>query len=190
MNEQDNIDYDVFIKGEKVNLVVLTEQIVDRTNWYNWFNDEENTKNMQKHYFPNTKNIQMHFFKNEIEHSQTKLQLGIVQRNKNSFCGVISLNEIDYINRSCEISIIIGEQSARNVQYFIEAVKLICKHAFETLNMNRIYSGTMVKEVDELMCRTLGFVHEGISRKAVYKNGEYHDIYNHAIINGDHNEKV
>ena len=91
MNEKNNINYDVFIKGERVDLVVLTEDIVDKTNWYNWLNDEENTKNMQKHYFPNT------------------------------------------------------------------------------------------KEIDELFCRTLGFVHEGISRKAVYKNGEYHDIYHHAM---------
>ena len=193
MNEKNNIRYDVFIKGELVDLVVLTEDFVDKTNWYNWFNDEENTKNMQKHYFPNTKQMQLEYFKNEIENSQTKLQLGIVQKNKNLFCGIISLNDINYINRCCEISAIIGEKSSRTFQYFAEAVKLTCKHAFETLNMNRIYSGTISKEIDELMCRTLGFVHEGISRKAVYKNGEYHDIYHHAMTNqnyGVNDEKV
>ena len=193
MNEKNNIRYDVFIKGELVDLVVLTEKIVENTNWYNWFNDEENTKNMQKHYFPNTKQMQLEYFKNEIENSQTKLQLGIVQKNKNLFCGIISLNDINYFNRCCEISAIIGEKSSRTFQYFPEAVKLTCKHAFETLNMNRIYSGTISKEIDELMCRTLGFVHEGISRKAVYKNGEYHDIYHHAMTIQDYgvnDEKV
>ena len=193
MNEKNNIIYDVFIKGKLVDLVILTEELVDKTNWYNWFNDEENTKNMQKHYFPNTKQVQLEYFKNEIESNRTKLQLGIVQINKNLFCGIISLNDINYFNRCCEISAIIGEKSSRNLQYFAEAVKLTCKHAFETLNMNRIYSGTISKEIDELMCRTLGFVHEGISRKAVYKNGEYHDIYHHAMTIQDYgvnDEKV
>jgi RimJ/RimL family protein N-acetyltransferase len=43
------------------------------------------------------------------------------------------------------------------------------------------------------MCRTLGFKHEGISRKAVYKNGVYHDVYLHAMTIQDYgskNEKV
>ena len=191
MSDEKNIKFDVFIKGERVDLVVLTEEIVDKTNWYNWFNDEENTKNMQKHYFPNTKQVQLEYFKNEIESNRTKLQLGIVQINKNLFCGIISLNDINYFNRCCEISAIIGEKSSRNLQYFAEAVKLTCKHAFETLNMNRIYSGTISKEIDELMCRTLGFVHEGVFRQEVYKNGKYQDVYRHALLKQDytaHNE--
>ena len=31
---------DIFIKGEDTDLVVLTSEIVEQTNWYNWFNDE------------------------------------------------------------------------------------------------------------------------------------------------------
>ena len=87
-------DYDIFIKGTFVNLVVLTEEIVEKTNWYNWFNDEDTTANMQQHYFPNTKAKQLEFFKSEIEKSDTKLQLGIVLADNNLYCGVISLNNI------------------------------------------------------------------------------------------------
>ena len=46
--------------------------------------------------------------------------------------------------------------------------------------------GTISKEIHEVMIRALGFVHEGISRKAVYKNGEYLDIYNHAMTSQDY----
>ena len=34
------IEFDSFIKGELVDLVVLTEEVIDKTNWYKWFNDE------------------------------------------------------------------------------------------------------------------------------------------------------
>ena len=51
--------FDVFIKGTNIDLVVLTSEIVGQTNWYSWFNDEENTKYMQKHYYPNSKELQL-----------------------------------------------------------------------------------------------------------------------------------
>ena len=185
----DKLQFDVFIQGQLIDLVALTEELVEGTNWYKWFNDEENTKYMQQHYFPNTKAMQLQFFKSEIEGSSSKLQLGIVEKKDQLFCGVISLHNIDYINRSCEISCIIGEAKGRNVKNFIEACQLIIQHAFDTLNMNRIYSGTIIKEIDQLFCRSLAFKHEGISRQQVYKNGKYHDVYNHSLLQEDYSSK-
>jgi len=179
------MDIDIFIKGDTVDLVVLTSEIVEKTNWYKWFNDEENTKYMQQHYYPNSKELQLKYFKEEIEGNNKKLQLGIMSKSQNLFCGVISLNNIDHLNRCCEVGLIIGEAEAKRLQYFIEAVKLTCQHAFDTLNINRIYSGTISKEVDELFCRALGFEHEGVFRQAVFKNGSYHDIYRHALLKKD-----
>ncbi len=176
------MDFDVFIKGKSIDLVVLTNEVVEKTNWYSWFNNQESTKNMQQHYFPNSRELQLKFFEDEIEGNKKKIQLGIVNKNNNLFCGVVSLNSIDHLNRCCEISLIIGEVEARNLQFFIEAAKLVCKHAFDTLNINRVYSGSISQEVDELMCRTLGFEHEGILRQAIFKNGDYHDMYQHALL--------
>ena len=51
------IKYDVFIKGQKIDLVVLNEEIIEFTKWYNWFNDSEITSFMQKHYYPNSKEV-------------------------------------------------------------------------------------------------------------------------------------
>lgn len=171
------IKYDVFIKGKLVDLVCLTEEIALKSNWYNWFNDEVTTNNMQKHYFPNTKALQLHFYQSEIANNSSKLQLGIFHKKDKILIGIISLNSIDFINRTCEISGLIGEKKYRNFNYFIEANKLLIDHAFDALNMNRIYGGSIIKEVNEMFCRVLGFTHEGIQRKCVYKNGEYHDVY-------------
>jgi [ribosomal protein S5]-alanine N-acetyltransferase len=181
------MDFDVFIKGKNIDLVVLTSEVVEKTNWYSWFNDENNTKNMQQHYFPNSKELQLKYLKDEIEGSNTKIQLGIVNNNNNLFLGVISLNNIDHLNRCCEFSSIIGEADGKNIKFFVEAAKLLIKHAFDTLNINRIYSGTISKEIDLLMRRTLGFEHEGRLKQAIYKNGAYHDIYQHALLNKNQN---
>jgi [ribosomal protein S5]-alanine N-acetyltransferase len=174
--------YDIFIKGKSVDLVALNSKIIEKTNWYRWLNDVEVTKHMQQHYYPNTKEKQFKFFRDEIEENGTKVQLGIVKKSDNLFSGVISLNKIDHLNASCEISLMIGESETRKLQYFVEAVKLICHHAFNTLNMNRVYSGTISKEVDQLFCRILGFKHEGVLKQAVFKDGVYHDVYQHALL--------
>jgi RimJ/RimL family protein N-acetyltransferase len=169
--------YDVFLKGEIVDLVCLNEEVIEKSDWYNWFNDEENMKHMQKHYFPNTKAKQLQFYKTEIEDNPAKLQLGIYHKKDNLLVGVISLNNIDFLNGKCEISGFIGEKKYQNLKLFMEANKLLIKHAFENLNMHRIEGGTLIKEVLLMYCKILGFREEGIRRSAVYKNGRHNDAY-------------
>ena len=171
------ISFAVFISGEHIDLVVLTEEIVEKTNWYNWFNDEETTSQMQQHYFPNTRQKQLQIFKTRIENSETKLQLGIVDKKERVLIGMVSLSDIDYLHRKCEIAGIIGEKRYRRLAYIVEALQLLIRHAFEQLNMHKIYGGTISKEVADMCVRTLGFKHEGIRKAEVFKNGEYRDIY-------------
>ncbi len=184
------IKYDVFIKGKLVDLVCLNEEVVERSNWYNWFNDEENMKFMQKHYFPNTKTQQLNFYRNEIENSKTKLQLGIVHKKDNKLIGTISLNYIDFLNRKCEISGFIGEKKYQNIKLFMDANKIIIKHAFENLNMHKIYGGTILKEISSMYCRVLGFKEEGIKRREIYKNGKYNDVYLIGLIKEEYYAKL
>ena len=47
MEERDKMEYDVFIKGKLIDLVCLSEEIVEKSNWYKWFNDEEITQDTQ-----------------------------------------------------------------------------------------------------------------------------------------------
>lgn len=178
-----NIDYDIFIKGEQIDLVVLSEETVEKTNWYRWVNDEEITEYMQQHYYPNTKELQLKYFKDQIENNSSIVQLGIVNKINSILIGMVSLKNIDLQNRSAEISIIIGEKKYHNLDHFIESCKLMIRHGFDTLGLNRIYSGSFSKDIDNLFCRVLSFNSEGTLKKAVYKKGIYHDVYLCAIIN-------
>ncbi len=178
----DDLVFDIFISGDNIDLVVLTEEIARESQWYNWFNDEELTRNMQKRYFPNTATQQVEFYRNNIHHSTSKLQLGIYLKCEKTLIGVVSLNEINYINRACEFSIIVGVKKFHNMNNFREASSLIINHAFQSLNMNRIYSGTISKQIQEFMCKVLNFSAEGVAKQAVYKDGKYHDVYLQGLI--------
>lgn len=168
---------DIFLEGKHVILKILTEDDIHNSNWYGWFNDEETTKFMQKHYFPNTKEAQLEFYRKEIVGNDKKLQLGICDVKGGPIIGVVSLNNIDYINRKAEVAIIIGEAKYRKVKYMIDTFTLILGHAFNSLNLHRIYGGTIVNEWAELYCRTLGFKREGVLREDVLKNGKYNAVY-------------
>ncbi len=170
-----DIQFNVFIRGRLIDLVVLNEEVVEKTKWYKWFNDEELTFWMQKHYFPNTKSMQLEFLKRNIENSKTKLQCGIVHKQDNVMIGTLSLSHIDHLHRKCEIGGIIGEKKYQRLKYIIEAFQLFIRHAFEQLNMNKVYGGSITKEVSDMMVRILGFKLEGIKRSEIYKNGRYYD---------------
>lgn len=173
---------DIFLTGKEIVLKTLTREDVINSNWYGWFNNEELSKTLQKHYFPNTMEAQLVFWEKNIKNSSTKIQLGICKKNDNKLLGILSLNDIDFINRKCEFSIVIGEKSGQNIKIFLEVCKLIFNHAFNTLNLNRIYGGSISHDLVKLMCRCLGCKEEGIGRQHIFKEGEYHNAYHYGLL--------
>ena len=173
---------DVFLKGKITLLKVLTKKDVLDSNWYGWFNDEELCKTLQKHYYPNSVELQLEFWEKNIYNSDTKIQLGICKIDDPKILGIISLNNIDMINRKAEMSVVIAEPEGRGISVFIEACKLLFNHAFSALNLNRIYGGSISKELVSLMCRTLGCQEEGILRQDIYKNGKYNNAYLYGLL--------
>jgi ribosomal-protein-alanine N-acetyltransferase len=176
---------DIFLKGKTVVLRILTKADVVDSDWYGWFNDAEVCQTLQKHYFPNTVEAQLAFWEQHIADSTTKLQLGICRADDSDLAGIVSLNEIDYINSKAEYSIIIAKKEMRDVTTFIESSRLMFSHAFNTLNLNRIYGGSMSRDLVQLMCRTLNCKDEGVFRSDVYKDGQYLDCYRYGVLRNE-----
>jgi RimJ/RimL family protein N-acetyltransferase len=179
----------VFLKGRNIILKVLTKEDVLHSDWYGWFNDEQLCKTLQKHYFPNTLEAQLLFWEQNVN-AKDKIQLGICKSGDARLLGIISLNNIDFINRKAEISAVIGEQGARNVKLFVESCQLLFNHAFNSLNINRIYGGSISRELVTLMCRTLGCKEEGIGREEIYKEGKYYDSYRYSVLKNEFQFKL
>ena len=176
---------DIFLKGKHVILKVLTRDDVLGSGWYGWFNDEELCKTLQKHYFPTTMESQVTFWEQNICNAIDRIQLGICRAEGGSIVGIISLTHIDFINRKAEMSIVIGDRTAQNISIFVDSFKLLLNHAFYTLNLNRIYGGSISEELVTLLCRMLKCKNEGVSRQEIYKHGQYHDAYRYAVLRED-----
>lgn len=91
--------------------------------------------------------------------------------------GNITLFGLNWVNRSAEIGILIGDKRFWNRGYGREAMLLMVQHAFETLNLNRVYLRVDVENIRGIKSyERVGFVKEGVLRQANYRNGKYSDM--------------
>jgi ribosomal-protein-alanine N-acetyltransferase len=181
MNEY-TLDYrNIFIKGKKIHLISLSENEVNNTSWYSWFNDEEICKTLQKHYYPNSINLQKEFLLSS-SNDKSQLILGIYSIKEKKLIGVTSLYAIDFINSKAGFSIVIGEKKFRNLLIFVEIAMLVFNHGFNTLNLNRIYGGSISEKLVDFMCKSLGCEKEGVSKSDIFKEGKYHDSFQYGIL--------
>jgi len=174
-----------FSSGKYVSLYSLDETDIENTSWFDWFNDEKVCLFLQKHYKPNTKSDQIDFFKS-IKNSKNDIIFGLVDTN-NKLKGVCGIHEINYINRNCSISLVIGEKTDNN-DFALEATHLILNHIFLTLNLNKVKMGNLKGlrswffKLNEAFC----FEKEGILKKEVFKNGIYSDVIISALFKEDY----
>lgn len=94
--------------------------------------------------------------------------------NENKILGLISLMSINYINRSAELHIMIGDKVNRGRGIGTYAVKAMVEHAFNNLNLRRIELGVLESNFVAIkLYEKIGFITEGKKRMSNYKNGEY-----------------
>ena len=146
--------------------------------WYQWFNDPEVTRYLNKRgYFPNTVEEQMRFYET-IGHNQNEIILSIIEKKGHQHIGVISLRPIDWIHRIADIAMVIGEKNYWSGYPAVEAMALLMDHGFSKLNLHKI-CGTNHEGLDfwRKYLGLLGFEEEGLLKEQFYADGKYSDIH-------------
>lgn len=111
------------------------------------------------------------------------IRLSICTVNENKLIGYINLLNINHQNKSCETSILIGDREYHGQGIASEAREIIFNYGFLTLGLVRIWSRILhsnkaaIKNVEKF-----GYVKEGTLRKAIFKNGEFHDVYIYSML--------
>lgn len=100
--------------------------------------------------------------------------------------GSTGFHSVDWKNRAAEIGISIGEKKYWNRGYGRDTMRLMLRHGFNDLNLNRIYlfvfdtNGRAIKAYN-----AAGFVEEGRLRQDIYKNGRYIDTHIMSVLRGE-----
>jgi len=173
---------DIFLEGEKLYLRLLRVADIDTGNYGDWFNDAETCYYNEHHRFPYSRK-QLEEYIESAERESSKIVFAIIDKEKEIHVGNIAIQNIDFINRSAELAFIIGEKEYLNRGFSTEAAKLCINHAFMSLNLRRLYCGTLKDNIAmNKLAKKLGFFEEGIRKEAVYKNGKYCDVVEYGII--------
>lgn len=123
------------------------------------------------------------------EQGNKEIRLGIFMNNR-SVIGDVGLQEIDRVNRSCDIGIGIAKIENRSKGYGHQAVGIMLNYAFKYLGIERITANTLDFNIGaRKSLEKCGFTLEGVERKAVYVCGEMRDRYRFAMLKEEYKQK-
>jgi diamine N-acetyltransferase len=164
------------IYGERIRLRAPDRG--DLPHFVEWLNDPEVRASLSI-YLPLSHEDEEGWFNEMISRPAEQHPLVIDVHSQENWLpiGNCGFNAIDQLNRSGEIGIFIGRKDLWDQGYGTEAVMLLLKHGFNTLNLHRIF--LRVFETNKRAIRSYekaGFVHEGRMRQAQYRNGKYEDV--------------
>lgn len=170
-----------FLVGEDIHLRALTEQDC-RGPYLNWFNDAEVCRFNGHHRFPFRREEALRYVKKVLE-SPTDLVLAVVLKRSRRHIGNVSLQKINFIDRSAELAIVIGEKDCWGKGYSKQVGRLLLEHAFLSLNLHRVHCGTTEENIPmQRLALYLGMKKEGVRRKAAFKENRYLDIWEYGIL--------
>ena len=175
-----------FLIGGKVYLRVLEAKDANG-NYPEWLNNEETCQFLEQHVYPYSKESAYEYIQ-ALQTRQDMIMLAIVNKEDDTHIGNITLGSISNLHRSAEFSLLIGEKSHKQKGLAKEASFLLLKHGFNTMNLNRIWCGTMQNNISmQKLALSLGMQKEGLKREEVFKNGRYYDTFQYSILREEFN---
>ena len=91
--------------------------------------------------------------------------------------GNIGFDHVDWLNASAECGIFIGNKTYWDKGFGTDAMLLMLKHGFESLNLHRIWLRVHATNERAIRCyEKVGFVHEGAFREAEFKFGKFINV--------------
>lgn len=165
------------IYGEHVRLRAVEREDVKLL--FKWVNDPEVTFGLSL-YLPMSMTDEEKWFERATNRDPNEKPFAIDVRDGDGWrlIGNCTFFDIDTIAHSGELGIMIGDKSVWNKGHGTETMNLLLRHAFETLNLNRVMLKVFADNPRAIRAyEKSGFKHEGSLREAVFKRGKFGDVH-------------
>jgi diamine N-acetyltransferase len=161
------------ILGNDIRLRALEKEDLPRC--VAWLNDPEVTAGLQIT-TPLSLLQEEAWFERILKHpvEEQPLAIEVLLKGTWTHIGIIGFDTINWQSRCAEVGIFIGEKSFWNQGWGTRAMRLMLKHAFNTLNLNRVK--LFVYETNQRAIQSYkkaGFIEEGRMRQERFLNGQY-----------------
>jgi diamine N-acetyltransferase len=177
-----NVDQVVFLRGRKVHLRPF-DKISDLDTAMRWINDPEIRRVIGSGPTPTTRNIEGEWF-DRMGKDQRNIVLAISVRT--TLIGSIGLHKINWIDRTAEVGILIGEKKQWGKGYGHDATQTLQRYAFHDLNLRKLYWVALEQNKRSLsLAQRCGFQQEGRRTRHMFREGRYQDVIDLAVFRED-----
>lgn len=178
-----NTSNNTFLRGHSIELRVPSDEDIKNSNWHSWYNDQETTRFNSHGVYPISSSQEIEHIESILSCKNTILT-SIYDLKTKKIVGNAALQNIDLVNKHCNIALMIGETAPFTTA--VEVYGLLCNHAFMRLNLEGIHDGTH-EELRKLikMLSVIGFKEEGLIKKYFYRNNCWHSKIMFGILRED-----
>ena len=172
-----------FLSGKRLALHGLKPDDFHINRMVDWLNDNEVTKLLIAGLLPANPEDIREAWKSNIQNPNEVVFMVYSGPVRDKFVGTAGLYLIDWVARSTEYRIFLGNKEFWGEGLGTEVTKCIVKYAFEKLNLHSVYLGVNLgNKAAVRVYEKAGFVHEGTYRQVVYRNGQYYDAWHMSIL--------
>lgn len=163
----------IFLAGELVNLVLLTEN--DASTLTRWVNDAEVNQYLSMGVSPLTEEAEVSFIQAAYK-SNDRMVLGIWHKADKQLIGNTGFHNIDQLNQTASFGIMIGETAYWNQGVGTEALKLMLRYAFTIRNLRSVTLSVLGENPRAIRCyEKNGFAVVGTYPQHRFKAGRWQD---------------
>ncbi|HET6437577.1 MAG TPA: GNAT family protein [Anaeromyxobacter sp.] len=113
----------------------------------------------------------------ELAHTAPDLVLGIAARDDGRLVGLAGLHRLSDAERQAELGLLVRGPEERGKGFGVEAVRLLCRHGFESLELARIWLRVRADNAPALRAyERAGFRLERLLRGKEVRGGERVDV--------------
>lgn len=174
MNDK-QMSYNHFLHANAIYLREVRETDVN-ADYYHWINDPQVNQFLETRYTP--RSIQdIKSFVNAKDSNPNEPFFAICCSNTDKHIGNIKLGPINWQHRRADISLLIGDKSFWGKGVASQAIGLIVKFAFETLNLNKLQAGAYHPNIGSIKAfKNNGFEQEGYVKELCFANNQAMDM--------------
>ena len=153
--------------------------------YFHWLNDRDVCRYNSHGLFPASRPALESFVRSLTDRTDSVVW-AVMRKDNSSHIGNLSLQAIDWVARSAEFAILMGDKASWGKGYATEAATLLFTHGFSRLNLNRIYCGTAAGNTAmRRLAEKLKMCHEGTRRQAMFLDGEYADVLEYGLLHDE-----
>ncbi|MCC3381432.1 GNAT family N-acetyltransferase [Paenibacillus farraposensis] len=174
------------IIGERI--VLREYRLEDIPKIRKWVNDPEITHGLSDVFiYPHSQSNTESFVQMMIDGSSEIKGFIIAHKDTLDYIGQLDLFKINGVNRHAALGIVIGRESDLGKGYGREAIRLLQKFVFHSLNLHRLELEVYAFNERAYRCYlACGFKEEGRLRERLFREDQYYDIIQLGILRSEY----